>query len=72
MEVFMDVPIDVVQERDPKGLYAKVAAGEIKQLRAQCAEPWKEARCRRETPCNSRAFLSVVFSFLSAFTSLIL
>lgn len=24
LEVFMDVPISVVQERDPKGLYAKV------------------------------------------------
>jgi adenylylsulfate kinase-like enzyme len=24
LEVFMDVPIAVVQERDPKGLYAKV------------------------------------------------
>ena len=26
----MDVPLSVVQERDPKGLYAKVAAGELK------------------------------------------
>lgn len=30
LEVFMDVPLTVVQERDPKGLYKKVAAGEIK------------------------------------------
>lgn len=29
-EVFMDVPLSVVQERDPKGLYKKVAAGELK------------------------------------------
>ena len=27
LEVFMDVPLTVVQDRDPKGLYAKVAAG---------------------------------------------
>ena len=27
LEVFMDVPLTVVQERDPKGLYKKVAAG---------------------------------------------
>ena len=27
LEVFMDVPLSVVQERDPKGLYKKVAAG---------------------------------------------
>lgn len=30
MEVFMDVPLDVVKKRDPKGLYAKVAKGLIK------------------------------------------
>lgn len=30
LEVFMDVPLSVVQERDPKGLYKKVAAGELK------------------------------------------
>jgi adenylylsulfate kinase-like enzyme len=27
MEVFMDVPLDVVQGRDPKGLYKKVTGG---------------------------------------------
>lgn len=27
MEVFMDVPLDVVQDRDPKGLYKKVSWG---------------------------------------------
>jgi adenylylsulfate kinase-like enzyme len=26
LEVFMDVPLDVVQDRDPKGLYKKVRA----------------------------------------------
>eukprot|EP01033_Poteriospumella_lacustris_P002066 gene2066-1505_t len=30
LEVFMDVPLTVVQDRDPKGLYKKVAAGELK------------------------------------------
>ena len=29
LEVYMNVNIDVVQARDPKGLYAKVKAGEI-------------------------------------------
>ncbi len=29
LEVYMNVNIDVVQERDPKGLYAKVKTGEI-------------------------------------------
>ena len=31
-EVFVDVPIEVVQKRDPKGLYAKVASGVIKSF----------------------------------------
>ena len=29
LEVFMNVALETVQDRDPKGLYAKVAAGEI-------------------------------------------
>merc|ERR1719313_3092199 len=32
LEVFLDVPLDVVKARDPKGLYAKVAAGQIKNF----------------------------------------
>ena len=32
LEVFMDVPLNVVQDRDPKGLYEKVAAGQIKHF----------------------------------------
>jgi adenylylsulfate kinase len=32
VEVFVDAPITVCQERDPKGLYAKAARGEIKQF----------------------------------------
>jgi len=30
LETFLDVPLDVVKARDPKGLYKKAAAGEIK------------------------------------------
>jgi adenylylsulfate kinase len=30
MEVFVDVPLEVVEARDPKGLYKKARAGEIK------------------------------------------
>ena len=31
-ECFVDIPIQVAQERDPKGLYKKAAAGEIKDM----------------------------------------
>ncbi|MCU7798286.1 MAG: adenylyl-sulfate kinase [Candidatus Thiodiazotropha sp. (ex Myrtea spinifera)] len=32
IEVFVDAPLTVCQERDPKGLYAKAVRGEIKQF----------------------------------------
>lgn len=32
LQIFMDVPLNVVQERDPKGLYEKVAKGEIEHF----------------------------------------
>ena len=32
IEVFADAPLDIVKERDPKGLYKKALAGEIKGL----------------------------------------
>lgn len=32
IEVFVDVPLDVAEERDPKGLYKKARAGEIKNF----------------------------------------
>jgi adenylylsulfate kinase len=33
VEVFVDAPLSVVEERDPKGLYKKARAGEIKGAR---------------------------------------
>ncbi|KAK8055796.1 hypothetical protein PG993_001023 [Apiospora rasikravindrae] len=32
IEVYVDVPIDVAEQRDPKGLYKKARAGEIKEF----------------------------------------
>jgi len=32
IEVFMDTPLDTCEERDPKGLYKKARAGEIKDF----------------------------------------
>ena len=32
VEVFVDCPLDVLEERDPKGLYKKARAGEIKEF----------------------------------------
>jgi adenylyl-sulfate kinase len=32
IEVFVDAPVEVCQQRDPKGLYAKARAGELKEF----------------------------------------
>ena len=32
VEVFMDTPLEVCEERDPKGLYKKARAGQIKNF----------------------------------------
>jgi len=32
MEVYLDVPLDVCEERDPKGLYKKARTGEIREF----------------------------------------
>jgi adenylylsulfate kinase len=32
IEVFVDTPLDICEERDPKGLYKKARAGEIKHF----------------------------------------
>ena len=32
VEVYMKIPLSVCEERDPKGLYAKAAAGELPNL----------------------------------------
>lgn len=41
VEVFVDVPIDVAEKRDPKGLYKKARAGEIKEFTGISA-PYEE------------------------------
>jgi adenylylsulfate kinase-like enzyme len=41
IEVFVDVPIEVAEQRDPKGLYKKARAGEIKEFTGISA-PYEE------------------------------
>ncbi len=45
IEVFVDIPLSVAEQRDPKGLYAKARAGEIKDFTGISA-PYEEP----ETP----------------------
>ena len=32
VEVYVDIPLEVAEQRDPKGLYKKARAGEIKEF----------------------------------------
>ena len=41
LEVFVDCPLEVAEERDPKGLYKKARAGEIKEFTGLSA-PYEE------------------------------
>lgn len=41
IEVFIEIPIDVAEQRDPKGLYKKARAGEIKDFTGISA-PYEE------------------------------
>jgi adenylylsulfate kinase len=41
IEVFMSIPLDVAEQRDPKGLYKKARAGEIKEFTGISA-PYEE------------------------------
>lgn len=41
VEVFVDVPLEVAEQRDPKGLYKKARAGDIKDFTGISA-PYEE------------------------------
>jgi adenylylsulfate kinase len=41
VEVYVDVPVEVAEQRDPKGLYKKARAGEIKEFTGVSA-PYEE------------------------------
>ena len=51
IEVFVDVPLEVAESRDPKGLYKKARAGEIKNFTG-IDDPY-EAPAKPEIVLNS-------------------
>ncbi len=60
LEVFVDTPIEECQRRDPKGLYAKVAAGKISNFTGVDApyEPPENPEIRLSTIANSAEALA--------------
>ena len=59
VEVFVDCPLEVCEERDPKGLYARARAGEIEDFTGISApyeepeDPEVHVRTDREDPSDS-------------------
>lgn len=45
IEVFVDAPLSVVEARDPKGLYKKARAGEIKGMPLEMPPPSSLTQC---------------------------
>lgn len=48
IEVFVDTPLEVCEQRDPKGLYKKARAGEIKQFTG-IDDPYEAPECPEVT-----------------------
>lgn len=64
VEVFVDIPVEIAEKRDPKGLYKKARAGEIKDftgISAPYEEPeWPEIRIRSDQLSVEEAVVEIV------------
>ncbi len=58
-EVFVDVPLDVCETRDPKGLYKKARAGELKNFTG-ISDPYEPPDAPELTLRNSDSSIDVV------------
>ena len=71
LEVFVDAPLAVCEQRDPKGLYRKARSGELSQLTG-LDDPYEpplapEVRCltgEESIQVSSQKVISAVFAFL--------
>lgn len=57
IEVYISTPVDICQERDPKGLYAKALRGEIKNFTG-IDDPY-EAPVKPEITLNTGGYVCV-------------
>ncbi|KAH9048368.1 adenylylsulfate kinase [Lactarius hengduanensis] len=67
MEVFVDAPLEVVEQRDPKGLYKKARLGEIKEFTGISApyEPPLEAELHIKTAeCDVEEAVRIITGYL--------
>lgn len=67
-EVFVDTPLSICEERDPKGLYKKVRAGEIKNFTGISSpyEPPLEPECHLAGgTCSPQEHVDQIFDMLA-------
>jgi len=67
IEVFVDAPLEVVEQRDPKGLYKKARAGEIKEFTGVSApyEPPLSAELHIKTDeCEVKEAVRIITDYL--------
>ena len=68
IEIFVKVPLDIAEQRDPKGLYKKARAGEIKEftgISAPYEEPYNPELVIDTGELNLDQSVSKVLSYLS-------
>jgi adenylylsulfate kinase len=68
IEVFVDAPLEVVEQRDPKGLYKKARAGEIREFTGISApyEPPLNAEVHIKTAeCDVKEAVQMIAGYLS-------
>jgi len=67
IEVFIDAPLEVVEQRDPKGLYKKARAGEIREFTGISApyEPPLNAEVHIKTAeCEVKEAVEMIADYL--------
>jgi len=67
IEVFIDAPLEVVEQRDPKGLYKKARAGEIREFTGISApyEPPLNAELQIKTAeCEVKEAVQIIMDYL--------
>jgi adenylylsulfate kinase len=64
LEVFVDAPLAVCEQRDPKGLYRKARSGELRQLTGVDAPYWLPLKpavtCRTDVETVAESAMRVV------------
>jgi len=67
VEVFVDVPLEVAEQRDPKGLYKRARDGEIKEftgISAPYEPPLNAELCIKTAECEVKRAVQIITEYL--------